>query len=137
MKHNKRKEHTMGFMFRANSYTARLKPGLYSAELVEIEEREGDHGGYLIWRFNVSDEADEETLVTALSSQKFGSGSKARQYCEAILNRVIQPGEEVAPKSLYGHPCQVLVTIATLSDGSTANRVEQILPLKDDDDVPF
>jgi hypothetical protein len=131
----------MGFMFRASAYAAKLPPGLYPGELIEIEEREGDHGGFLLWRFVVRDARDNEVEVTTISSQKFGAGSKARRYVEAILGREVQSGETLDAEALYNVPCQLLVTIAALTDGSSVNRVEQILSAAakggGDDDVPF
>jgi hypothetical protein len=117
----------MAFKFKATSYHARLQPGLYQAMLIAIEERSSDNGAYLRWTFTIDHEADE-VEVSALSSTKFSPTAKARKYAEALLARPIKEGEELAPAELYGCKCQVVVTIDTLTDGGTVNRVEQVLP---------
>jgi len=130
----------MAFKFKATSYQARLKPGLYQGRLTAIEERSSDNGPYLRWTFAIDHKGDE-VEVSALSSTKFSPTAKARKYAEALLGRAIKEGEELAPDELYGCTCQVMVTIDTLSDGGSINRVEQVLPGKpdadEDDDVPF
>jgi hypothetical protein len=130
----------MAFKFKATSFHARLKPGLYEGMLTAIEERSSDNGEYLRWAFTIDDEGDE-VEVSALSSTKFSPTAKARKYAESLLGRTIKNGEELAPAALYGCKCRLLVTIDTLSDGGTVNRVEQVLPWKQDqdenDDVPF
>jgi len=132
----------MSIVLKATKLVARLEPGLYTGALMEIEERNGQNGQYLLWRFAVDNGDDGQEEVTAISSTKFGTGSKARGFCEAILNRAITPGEEVNTDILFNEPCQLLLTTATLDDGGTVNRVEKILPRKRSnkagvDDVPF
>jgi hypothetical protein len=130
----------MTFKFKATSYTAQLQPGLYPACLVAIEEREGDHGGYLIWHFAVEGPDGKDIDVSTISSAKFSPQAKARKFAEAILQRTIKNGEELEPTELYSEPCQILVTVEPLADGGSRNTVEQVLPAKEprpDDDVPF
>jgi hypothetical protein len=130
----------MAFKFRATSYHARLKPGLYEGKLTAIEERSSDNGPYLRWTFAIDHHGDE-VEVSALSSTKFSPTAKARKYAEALLGRTIKEGEELTPTELYGCTCQLVVAIDTLSDGGSINRVEQVLPVKPgqdgEDDVPF
>jgi hypothetical protein len=131
----------MAFKFKATSYQAQLKPGLYPASVVAIEEREGDHGEYLIWHFVVHDERGQEINVSTLSSAKFSPQAKARKFAEAILQRTIRNGEELEPAQLYSESCQILVTVEPLADGGSRNSIEQVLPARteeqDDEDVPF
>jgi hypothetical protein len=130
----------MPLTFKATSYEAQLKPGLYRGRLTAIEERENDQGGYLIWRFTVDKDDDHKAEVSVLSSPKFSPSAKARKFAEGILGRAIQKGEELAPASLYGKPCQLLVSMAALDDGGSRNIIEQVLPLDpamNEDDVPF
>jgi hypothetical protein len=129
----------MAFRFRATSYQAQLKAGLYPALLVSIEEREGDHGAYLIWHFAVEGPDGKDIDVSTISSAKFSPQAKARKFAEAILKRTIKNGEELEPAELYSEPCQILVTVDPLPDGGSRNTIEQVLPAgqQDDDDVPF
>jgi hypothetical protein len=129
----------MSIVFKADTYTAKLDPGVYPAQLVGIEERSSDHGGYLLWHFSILDQDDPDLTVNAISSAKFSPQAKARKYAEALLNRPIKPGEELKAAQLYGEYCQLVVSVNTLDDGSTVNRVEQILPMppKGEEDVPM
>jgi hypothetical protein len=70
---------------------------------------------------------------------KFSPQAKAKQYAQALLGRVITPGEEIKPASLYGEYCQLVLSVETLDDGSTVNRVQQVLPMppKGEEDVPM
>ena len=129
----------MAIVFKAETYTAKLPPGVYPAQLVSIEERGSDRGGFYLWHFVVLDQDDPDLTVSALSSPKFSAQSKARKYAEALLNRPIKLGEEVAGARLYGEYCQLVVSVETLDDGSTVNRVQQVLPRlpKGEEDVPM
>jgi hypothetical protein len=129
----------MSIVFKADTYTAKLDPGVYPAQLVAIEERSGDRGDYLMWHFAILDQDDPNIEITALSSMKFTPQAKARQYAQAILNRSIKPGEEVKAAQFQGEFCQLVLSVETLDDGSTVNRVQQILPLlrKTEEDVPM
>jgi hypothetical protein len=129
----------MSIVFKADTYTAKLDPGVYPAQLVAIEERSGDRGDYLMWHFIVCDQEDPNLEITALSSMKFTPAAKARQYAQALLNRPITPGEEVKAAQLQDHYCQLVLSVETLDDGSTVNRVQQVLPMakKGEEDVPM
>jgi hypothetical protein len=129
----------MAFTFKATAYEAKVKPGLYPGSLTAIDERENDQEGYLIWRFAVKRDDGQDAEVSVSSSRKFSPSAKARKFAEALLGRPIQKGEELAPASLYGKPCQLLVSIQPLDDGGSRNIIEQVLPVEptSDDDVPF
>jgi hypothetical protein len=129
----------MPLIFKATSYEAQLKPGLYPGRLTAIEERENDHGGFLIWRFTVDKDDGHEATVSVLSSSKFSPSSKARKLTEGILGRAMHKDEELTPAHLYGKPCRILVSIASLADGGSRNIIEQVLPMDpvNEDDVPF
>lgn len=129
----------MALKFRAEPSKALVKPGLYPAALASIELREGTHGPFLVWKFDV--EHDGTTVPVSLpSSTKFTSGANGRKYAEAMLGRHLADEEELDLEELYGAPCQVLVTIAKLDDGGTVNRIEKVLavtPESSNGDAPF
>jgi hypothetical protein len=104
-----------------------------------IDEKTGNYGPYWIWSFQL-----EKTggYVSYLTSTNFSSNSKARKVVEALIGRTEKDGEEVDPDTLFNYPCQLLIEIAELDDGSTVNRIERVLPAEssedaDDDHVPF
>jgi hypothetical protein len=105
---------------------ALLDDGLYPATLANIQAREGANGPYLLWRFSiVVDDADNS--VSGVTSTKLGPKAKARQWAEALLQRPLQPGEELDLEELIGMRCQVYITTATLDDGSVVNRIDRVV----------
>ena len=100
--------------------------GLYPAALASIELREGTHGPFLVWKFDVEVNGDK-VPVSLPSSTKFTSGANGRKYAEALLGRHLADEEELDLEELYGAPCQVLVTIAKMDGGGTVNRIEKVL----------
>lgn len=129
----------MALKFRAEPSKALVKAGLYPATLASIELREGVHGPFLVWKFDV--EANGDTVPVSLpSSTKFTSGANGRRYAEALLGRHLADEEELDLEELYGAPCQVLVTVAKLDGGGSVNRIEKVLtgtPESSNGDVPF
>ena len=129
----------MSFRFRATEGQAPLPPGLYSATLKRIEEREGVHGPYLMWKFAIRHEGGEVNL-SAITSMNCAPKARARQYAEALLGRALTAGEDLEPAALYGAACQVVVTVVEHDKGETFNKVERVLPLPQDEadeDLPF
>jgi hypothetical protein len=128
----------MAFMFKATTYEAALKPGLYPAKLADIEVREGDLGDYLVWRFRIDQREGPAVEVSCFSSTKCTPKAKARGFVEALLGRPMKPGEEFAPALLYGKPCQLVVSIQAYDDGGSRNTIEKVLPAEaaDEVDVP-
>jgi hypothetical protein len=124
---------------KATTHTAELTPGLYRASLDMIEDKDGEHGTYLVWTFVVEQPDGRTVDVTALSSAKFSPKAKARQWVEALLRRTLHAGEEVDTDLLIGRECQILVDLQPLDDGGSRNVVDRLLPLDGagDDDVPF
>jgi len=53
------------------------------------------------------------------------------------LGRKIRDGEQVDTDDLVGLPVQVVITRGTRSDGEETNRVESVLPAKDEDELPL
>ena len=90
-----------------------IADGVYPAtwlDLTEIEPSETSFGDkpYLRWIFAVYDDEDTVELV-ANSSMNFGTKAKCRRWIQAILGRVIAPGETIEPLTLLPRDCQVVV----------------------------
>jgi hypothetical protein len=83
-----------------------VPPGLYTARLEEIETAESQHGTYYRWPFVIQGEGEQEDCkVYANVSDKFGPKSKARQWCEQMIGRVIRRGEQFNTDVLIGGAC--------------------------------
>jgi hypothetical protein len=126
-------------VFKATSYVAPLKAGLYDAFLQAIEEADSSYGSgqYLKWHFTIEVQGRDPVDLTVFSSEKFTPGAKARKMAEALLNRTIMNGEELEYSALMGKLCRVLVRVDTFDDGSTRNAIDQVLPPESSEDVPF
>jgi hypothetical protein len=121
----------MALRLTATNSQAPLPAGVYTATLGAIEERQGQNGAFLLWRFLV--EAEGRTLgIGAPTSMKFSPTAKARQFTEVLLGRSLAPGEEIDLDALLGRPCRAVLTVGELDDHSTVNRVETLLPAAQD-----
>jgi hypothetical protein len=67
----------------------------------------------------------------------FGPKSAARSIVEAALGRKVRDGEQIDTDDLLGCRVQVVITRGTRPDGSETNTVEAVLPVDDEDDLPF
>ena len=108
-----------------------MPAGVCAATLEAIEERQGQNGAFLLWRFHV--EAEGRALgIGAPTSMKFSLTAKARQFTEVLLGRALTPGEEIDLDALFGQACRVVPTVGELDDHSTVNRIETLLPAAQD-----
>jgi hypothetical protein len=121
----------------ATSTEVLLKPSTYPAIIVEVSEKERDGRKYLLWVFEVKYSGGRTTRVRRATSMSFGPKSMARAIVEAALRRRLKDGESIDTDDLVGCRVQVVITRGSRPDGSGANTVEAILPVDDEDDLPF
>jgi hypothetical protein len=114
-----------------------LKPGAYDAIIVEVAEKERDGRKFLVWCFEVRYTQNKTTRVRKPTSMAFGPKSAARSIVEAALGRKVRDGEQIDTDDLVGRRVQVVITRGTRPDGSETNVVEAVLPVDDEDDLPF
>ena len=88
-----------------------VPPGLYTARLEKIEEASSQHGTYFRWQFLIEDEGEHENRkVFANVSDKFGPQSKARRWCEQMIDRAIRKGEQFDTDTLLGKSYHIMVS---------------------------
>jgi hypothetical protein len=87
--------------FKAPDYTP-VPSGVYRARFEGTEERESERGHYVRWAWRMVEGEFADRMVFGNTSQHFGPQAKARKWLEAMLNRPIEPGEEVDPDDLAG-----------------------------------
>ncbi len=126
----------MSIIVRATSHKTELKPGVYPGRLEEIEQRTGANGEYLLWRFGAQ-HGDRWIPVTMVTSTKMGPKAKARTVVKTLLGRDLQPGESFDLETLYNAACLLTVSVETLDDGSTVNRVILVSEPDTTEDMPF
>ena len=102
-----------------------LDPGLYVGRLVEIREAESEHGTYYRWVFEIQDEDYSGRQIHANVSDKFGPGSKARGWVEAMISRRLANGECFDTDDLIGHTFHVTV-VNVEKDGRTYDNVASV-----------
>ena len=110
-----------------------VRPGIYNAVLIKIEERANGNGPFLLWHFELPDGAGTLKKPTSL---KLGPQSNARRVIEALLGEPLAVGQTVEAEDLIGRPCRLVVGTATLADGRMVSRIERVLPA-DNGDAPF
>ena len=102
-----------------------LDPGLYVGRLVEIREAKSEHGTYYRWIFAIQNEDYEGRQIHANVSDKFGPGSKARQWVEAMIGRRLANGERFDTDDLVGQNFHVTV-VNVEKDGHTYDNVASV-----------
>lgn len=147
----------MGYKVKISDFEA-LADGLYDGRFVDVEEKEGDKGAFLIWHFEVMlPDEGRWVEVSGVSSTKFSSQAKGRQWLDALLPEPLESGEELDFSDLKNKACQLYLVTATTAKGATVNRIDRVIPASlkvqkskskakpkdedgeamDDDDVPF
>jgi hypothetical protein len=134
----------------ARYYHARRDPdplasAKYRAELVTIEERDSKFGGsYLTWTFKICHNGNTH-LVEGSTGDSFTSRTKEWAWATALLGRPLDDGEGFSLEGLYGHICEVEVSVKELEYG-VLNKVVKVFPAPrsadaeveaETDDVPF
>ena len=77
-----------------------VPPGLYPAELLDIEARESENGEYRRWSWKVLEGPHAGRILYANTSTNFGPQAKARQWVENILGREVEAGEQIGIEDL-------------------------------------
>ena len=91
-----------------------IPDGAFEATLLDLEvceptENSKNQKQWLKWTFTVYDGSPEGQEMTAASSTALGPKAKARPWAEALLNRRLEPGEEIDTETLCPKDCQVVV----------------------------
>jgi hypothetical protein len=102
-----------------------LDPGLYVGRFVEVREAKSEHGAYYRWIFEIRDEEHGGRQIHANVSDKFGPGSKARQWVEAMIGRRLANGERFDTDDLIGQDFHVTV-VNVEKDGRTYDNIASV-----------
>jgi len=113
-----------------------LEPGVYDAIIADVVLREDGDRSYLLWIFEAR-HGNRTTRVRRPTSLHFGPRSTARAIVEAALGRKVRPGESIDTNDLLGCRVRVTVSRAIRPDGQEVNRIEKVLPVEDENDLPF
>ena len=120
--------------FRAPDYTP-VPPGIYKGRFEGTEDRDSERGVYVRWGWRNMDGEFADRMVFGNTSTNFGPQAKARKWLEAMLNRQIEPGEEVDPDDLIGEVYTIRVeNTAPDNQGRVFDNVADVLGPVDDPD---
>ena len=97
---------------------------LLGVELCEPTEKSPNTKRWLKWTFSAYDGAEEKE-ITAASSCALGPKAKARGWVEALVQRRLEPGEEIDTDTLSPKDC--LLVIKNDPDTQFA-RVQDVMP---------
>jgi hypothetical protein len=113
-----------------------VPPGLYTARLEKIEEATSQHGLYFRWCFVIEDEGEhEDRKVYANVSDKFGPQSKARRWCEQMIDRAIRKGEQFDTDTLLGNSYHVMISNTPEDErGRVYDNVENVHAVRSKED---
>jgi hypothetical protein len=109
-----------------------IADGAYEATLLDLEICEPTSNSpnkkpWLKWGFTVYDGSPEGQEMTAASSTALSPKAKARPWVEALLNRRLEPGEEIDTEGLCPKDCQVVIK----NDPETGfARITDVLPAR-------
>ena len=120
--------------FKAPDYTP-VPPGIYTGRFEGTEERDSERGDYVRWGWRIIKGEFAERVVFGNTSTNFGPQAKARKRLESMLNRRIEPGEEVDPDDLIGEVYTIRVeNTAPDNQGRVFDNVADVLGSVDDSD---
>jgi hypothetical protein len=91
-----------------------IPDGVYEALLQRVEPQEPTPNSpnpkpWLKWIFTIYDGSDEGQDLTAASSVSLNPKSKAYGWVQAVLQRRLEPGEQVDTDALAQRECQVIL----------------------------
>jgi hypothetical protein len=124
--------------FIAPNYTP-VRRRIYPARFEGTEERESDRGDYLRWGWRIVGGEFAGRMVFGNTSMNFGPQAKARGWLEAMLDRPIEPGEEIDSDDLIGKVYMIRVeNTAPDAQGRVFDNVADVLgPADESDEVDF
>ena len=124
--------------FIAPDYTP-VPSGDYRARFEGTEERESERGGYVRWSWRIVEGEFAGRMVFCNTSLSFGPQAKARGRLEGMLDRPIEPGEEVDSDDQIGKVYLIRVeNSAPDAQGRVFDNVADVLgPADEVDEADF
>ena len=113
-----------------------LEPGLYPAMVEEIELAAGQYGQQVKVKFQLDDDEEqgmEDRFLIGWASAVFGPKSKLWAWTRVLLFGGRDIPDEFGGldiDALKGRRCLVSVTTKQGNDGSTYNKIADLLPVK-------
>jgi hypothetical protein len=101
-----------------------LESGAYSAQLVNVEQKETTFGERLMWTFEIP---SENTEVVGFTSKSPSTKAKAYQWATAIIGE-IDPKVGWGSEDVIGGECTVMLDVAEDAQGAEKNKVVKVRP---------
>lgn len=105
-----------------------IGPGVFPAEVIDVEQDEGEFGEFLRIRFNLLETDDERSLV-GIASAKFTTKSKLYKWTASLLNGDVDLMHEsgFSPDLILGKTGQLIVEVDE-KDGTLFDKITNVLP---------
>lgn len=120
----------MGLKFRVKEYKD-LPDDVYRAKLKNVEKKAGEHGDYLMFTFEVIDDAEYAgTVINGLASADVTIGNKTYKWIVALNGGKEFDADEVGDiETFKGATVKIVVVHKAQGDNNYA-RIESVLPDK-------
>lgn len=119
-------------MHKVKFFKVKVVPeGTYTTKVADVEERDGEYGLSLYFRFLITEGEFEGRNLIGVASypQSAATTSKLYLWVRAIIG---DDSEEFEPSNLVGRECQVKVAVASTEDNREMNRIVEVLPIQSD-----
>src|SRR5215207_7160028 len=101
-----------------------LEGGVYSAQLLNVEQKETTFGERLMWTFEIPSENAE---VVGFTSKSPSTKAKAYQWATAIMGE-IDPRIGWGSEDVIGGACTVMLDVTEDAQGVEKNKVVKVRP---------
>ena len=125
----------MSTIIKRTEYTP-LDPGLYPAQVEEVELADGQYGRQVKVKFQIDDDEEqglEDRFLIGWASASFGPKSKLWAWARVLLfggRDIPDEFEEIDIDTLKGRRCLLSVTTKQGADGGTYNKIADLLPVR-------
>jgi len=110
----------MGYKLQKKVYQT-LEAGIYEATITEVVQETGDYGEQIKFTFTLD---NSDTTLLAWAGASLSNKSKLGRWVSSIYGQL---PDELDIENLEGRPVNIVVTVVNRPDGSTTNRVTEIM----------
>ena len=105
--------------------------GEYVVQLTELVCVEGKYGERLRFKYEIAETgAYQGRTLYAFATPSGNPQSKCLRWCQALLGRPLEAGEQLNLESLVGKYARAVVVVKQTADGREVNVIQELLPLK-------
>jgi hypothetical protein len=103
-----------------------IGPGAFRAKLVDIQERAGSFGDFVLCVFEVLDGPHAGAKVSGACSARFSTQSKLYAWATALFGKAIPKKSDLDTDDLLGRVCQLEIETRANADGKVFDRIVSV-----------